>query len=106
MDPLLAAIHAAIMNDDPLQLAHLCQEEVDLDERFSLEINEQHVGMTPLALACALNKVKLAEVSMPMMVRKKHQKLLEYGFIFSINYFHRHANRILLVTANLSIMYF
>lgn len=59
---MLADVHACILKDDPLALAHLCQEDVDLDERFSPEINDQHVGMTPLSLACALNKVQLARV--------------------------------------------
>ena len=61
-DPLLAEIHACILKDDPRELAQLCQEDVDLDEKFGPGINNDHVGMTPLALACALNKVQLAEV--------------------------------------------
>ena len=61
---LMASIHNSIMNDDARELARVCQEEVDLDERFSPDINAEHAGMTPLALACALNKAKLAEVGM------------------------------------------
>ena len=60
----MASIHNSIMNDDARELARVCQEEVDLDERFSPDINAEHAGMTPLALACALNKAKLAEVGM------------------------------------------
>ena len=32
------------------------------NEEFSAEINEQHAGMTPLALACALNKLPSVKV--------------------------------------------
>ena len=62
VDPFMADIHSAILADDPMQLARVCQEDVDLDERFSPSVNDMHAGMTPLALACALNKPKLAEV--------------------------------------------
>jgi len=32
------------------------------NEEFSEEASEQHVGMTPLALACALNKLTSVKV--------------------------------------------
>ena len=56
------ALHSAILADDQVQLARACQEDVDLDEKFTQAVNDMHAGMTPLALACALNKPKLAEV--------------------------------------------
>ena len=32
------------------------------NEEFSEEVSEQHAGMTPLALACALNKLRSVKV--------------------------------------------
>ena len=34
-----------------------------VNEEFTEEISEQHAGMTPLALACALNKLPSVKVS-------------------------------------------
>jgi len=34
------------------------------NEEFPPEINEQHAGMTPLALACALNKLPSVKVAL------------------------------------------
>ena len=36
--------------------------KVNLDEKFDGSINPQHAGITPLALACALNKVDMVKV--------------------------------------------
>ncbi|KAI0228407.1 hypothetical protein LSAT2_021116 [Lamellibrachia satsuma] len=62
VDQGLAAVHAAILNDDVAQLADVCSSGVELNEMFTADINQQHVGMTPMAVACALNKTELAEV--------------------------------------------
>ena len=59
------------------------------NQEFSEEINEQHAGMTPLALACALNKLRSVKVSLaqpvPFVVRATGCKF--YGnFVFGENF--------------------
>ena len=48
-----------------LQLQELCEAGgyMKMNDRFTPEINAQHAGMTPLALAAALNKVHIVGVS-------------------------------------------
>ncbi len=44
------------------QVAQYSSSGIDLNQKFDAEIYAQHAGITPLALACALNKVDLAKV--------------------------------------------
>ena len=44
------------------QLQDVCESGLDLDQKFPVELNQQHAGMTPLALAAALNKADLCQV--------------------------------------------
>ena len=46
-------------------------------EEFTEEISEQHAGMTPLALACALNKLPAVKVE---KVKAVHARLPSVGF--------------------------
>ena len=45
------------------QLDACCGGNVELDAQFTPDINPQHVGMTPVSLAAALNKPELGRVS-------------------------------------------
>ncbi len=36
--------------------------KVNLNEKFDASVNPQHAGITPLALACALNKTEMTKV--------------------------------------------
>ena len=40
-----------------------CEAGADVNEKFTEEIDTQHAGMTPLALASALNRKELVKVS-------------------------------------------
>ena len=53
----------------PFQVKEL-SGKVDLNEKFDASINAQHAGITPLALACALNKVEMVKV-MSMLILYK-----------------------------------
>ena len=44
-----------------LQVKELASQ-VDLNEKFDASVNPQHAGITPLALACALNKIQMTQV--------------------------------------------
>lgn len=61
-DQGLAEVHSAILSDDYDRLVTVCRSGVDLNQHFTPDINPNHAGMTPLALAAALNKVDLVDV--------------------------------------------
>ena len=53
-----------------LQVKEL-SSKVDLNEKFEASVNPQHAGITPLALACALNKVQMTQVRVRLKVKAK-----------------------------------
>jgi len=44
------------------QLHEACEAGADVNEKFTEDIDPQHVGMSPLALASALNRRELVKV--------------------------------------------
>ena len=44
------------------QLKEACEADADVNEKFTEDIDPQHAGMTPLALASALNRVAHVKV--------------------------------------------
>lgn len=45
------------------QIAQLAASGADLNAKFDDTVNAQHAGITPLALACATNRVDVVSVS-------------------------------------------
>lgn len=58
----LIDVHYAIVNDEEANLEELCGQVSNLDARFLDDLDPQHLNMTPLALASALNKPHLCKV--------------------------------------------
>ena len=50
------------------QLHEACRAGADVNEKFTEDIDPQHAGMTALALASMLNRRKLVEVSVYLIV--------------------------------------
>jgi len=59
----LTRIHTAIVDNDVAGLRMACAvPNAEVNEKFTDEINASHSGMTPLALAAALDRVELVKV--------------------------------------------
>ena len=51
-----------------LQLHEACRAAADVNEKFTEDIDPQHAGMTALALASMVNRRKLVQVSVYLIV--------------------------------------